>query len=121
MKTIAPISRKANSISLFLSIHSFITIRAFSFVPQHMPFRRLRILNNLHKEEIYGRTCAHPLSALSAEREDKNLGVQEASLEGLGDDHETVGENMAKSVAAWLDSEVRMNIRKLRSKYFSQT
>ncbi len=37
-------------------------------------------------------------------------GVIEASLAGLGDDHEAVGENMAKSVAAWLDDEVRKNI-----------
>mmetsp|Transcript_6770 Transcript_6770/g.11034 ORF Transcript_6770/g.11034 Transcript_6770/m.11034 type:complete len:178 (-) Transcript_6770:1444-1977(-) len=32
-------------------------------------------------------------------------GVQLVSLEGLGDDHETVGENMGKSLAAWLDEE----------------
>ncbi|KAL7431162.1 hypothetical protein ACHAXM_002549 [Skeletonema potamos] len=32
-------------------------------------------------------------------------GVQLVSLAGLGDDHEAVGENMAKSVAAWLDEE----------------
>jgi hypothetical protein len=32
-------------------------------------------------------------------------GVQLVSLAGLGNDHETVGEMMAKSVAAWLDAE----------------
>ena len=32
-------------------------------------------------------------------------GVQLVSLAGLGDDHEAVGENRAKSVAAWLDEE----------------
>ncbi len=37
---------------------------------------------------------------------DGNNGVQEASLAGLGDDHETVGESMAKSIALWLDDEV---------------
>ncbi|KAL7463657.1 hypothetical protein ACHAXS_004018 [Conticribra weissflogii] len=36
---------------------------------------------------------------------DGNNGVQEASLAGLGDDHETVGESMAKSIALWLDDE----------------
>mmetsp|Transcript_31100 Transcript_31100/g.48673 ORF Transcript_31100/g.48673 Transcript_31100/m.48673 type:complete len:182 (-) Transcript_31100:31-576(-) len=32
-------------------------------------------------------------------------GVQLISLEALGDDHETVGDNMGKSLAAWLDDE----------------
>ena len=32
-------------------------------------------------------------------------GVVLVSLAELGDDHETVGENMARSVAAWLDAE----------------
>ena len=32
-------------------------------------------------------------------------GVQLVSLAGLGNDHEAVGETMAKSVAAWLDAE----------------
>lgn len=36
---------------------------------------------------------------------DANIGVETVSLSGLGDDHEAVGENMAKSVAAWLDDE----------------
>lgn len=37
---------------------------------------------------------------------DENNGVQEASLVGLGDDHEAFGESMAKSIALWLDDEV---------------
>jgi len=37
---------------------------------------------------------------------DENNGVQEASLAGLGDDHEVFGESMAKSIALWLDDEV---------------
>lgn len=32
-------------------------------------------------------------------------GVEVVSLAGLGDDHEAVGENMAKSIASWLDEE----------------
>mmetsp|Transcript_31240 Transcript_31240/g.66039 ORF Transcript_31240/g.66039 Transcript_31240/m.66039 type:complete len:171 (+) Transcript_31240:81-593(+) len=36
---------------------------------------------------------------------DENNGVQEASLAGLGDDHEVFGESMAKSIALWLDDE----------------
>lgn len=32
-------------------------------------------------------------------------GVELVSLAGLGDDHEEVGENMANSLAAWLDEE----------------
>jgi hypothetical protein len=46
------------------------------------------------------------LSAAAADEEGN--GVQAVSLEGLGDDHESVGENMSKSVAAWLDAEVRV-------------
>lgn len=34
-------------------------------------------------------------------------GVETVSLDGLGSDHEAVGDRMAKSVAAWLDAEVR--------------
>ena len=50
----------------------------------------------------------HPPSKLlaSSENKESSNGVQTASLEGLGDDHESVGENMSKSVAAWLDAEV---------------
>ena len=32
-------------------------------------------------------------------------GIQMVSLESLGDDHEAVGESMAKSLAVWLDDE----------------
>mmetsp|Transcript_34105 Transcript_34105/g.81627 ORF Transcript_34105/g.81627 Transcript_34105/m.81627 type:complete len:165 (-) Transcript_34105:306-800(-) len=35
----------------------------------------------------------------------QSSGVQLVSLEGLGDDHETVGESMATSLASWLDDE----------------
>lgn len=35
----------------------------------------------------------------------QSSGVQLVSLEGLGDDHETVGESMANSLASWLDDE----------------
>lgn len=38
-------------------------------------------------------------------------GVEAVSLDGLGDDHETVGESMAKSVAAWLDAEVSLYVK----------
>lgn len=37
--------------------------------------------------------------------DESSNGIQLVSLEGLGDDHEAVGENMAKSLAAWLDEE----------------
>ena len=37
--------------------------------------------------------------------EENSGGVQLVSLESLGDDHEAVGENMGKSLAAWLDDE----------------
>ena len=42
---------------------------------------------------------------LAAEETNDAGGVVLVSLAGLGNDHETVGENMAKSVAAWLDAE----------------
>ena len=52
-------------------------------------------------------------------------GVQLVSLEALGNDHEAVGETMAKSVAAWLDAEwmpqeihVRMGMS-VKSSYIS--
>ncbi|KAL7523357.1 hypothetical protein ACHAXR_000140 [Thalassiosira sp. AJA248-18] len=41
----------------------------------------------------------------TADVDDEAGGVQTVSLAGLGDDHEAVGETMAKSVAAWLDAE----------------
>jgi hypothetical protein len=46
-------------------------------------------------------------NAISAAAEETNdtVGVVLVSLAGLGNDHEMVGENMAKSVAAWLDAE----------------
>ena len=56
---------------------------------------------------------------------DDDDGVQLVSLEGLGNDHEAVGETMAKSVVAWLDAEwmpqeihVRMGVS-VRNSYIS--
>ena len=54
----------------------------------------------------YIRPSNEPL-LLSAAADEEGNGVVAVSLDGLGDDHEAVGESMAKSVAAWLDAEVR--------------
>lgn len=45
------------------------------------------------------------LDASVEEGDANDNGIQMVSLEGLGDDHEAVGETMAKSIAAWLDDE----------------
>ena len=57
-----------------------------------------------------GRVQSHsPRSSLlkidAAADDGDAAGVQLVSLAGLGNDHEAVGETMAKSVAAWLDAE----------------
>ena len=41
----------------------------------------------------------------AATTDDNAEGIQMVSLESLGDDHDAVGESMAKSFAAWLDEE----------------
>lgn len=104
MKAITAIGKHENAILLCLWMYSIVAISAFSSVPRYIPFERLTKLNNLGNGAIYGRTVG------LAAKKGSDTGVQEASLEGLGDDHETVGENMAKSVAAWLDSEVRRSV-----------
>ena len=52
--------------------------------------------------------CSHSRLLLSMNNnEGVANGVETVSLDGLGSDHEAVGDRMAKSVAAWLDAEVR--------------
>lgn len=51
------------------------------------------------------RTYNHNSLATRLHAEETSNGVQLISLEALGDDHEQVGENMGKSLAAWLDEE----------------
>jgi len=110
MKAITAIGKHEISLLLCVWMYCISAIGAFSLFPRYIAFPRLTTLNNLGNGAIYGRTCARRFSDLLATRKGSDIGVQEASLEGLGDDHETVGENMAKSVAAWLDSEVRRNV-----------
>ena len=43
---------------------------------------------------------------LSGTTDAEGNGIELVSLDGLGVDHEAIGESMAKSVAAWLDEEV---------------
>lgn len=50
-------------------------------------------------------TYSHNSLATRLHAEETSNGVQLISLEALGDDHETVGDNMGKSLAAWLDEE----------------
>lgn len=69
------------------------------------PSRSLR-----HSDFIVGNgvrvTPRSSLLRIDAAADDADAGgVQLVSLVGLGNDHETVGETMAKSVAAWLDAE----------------
>ena len=51
------------------------------------------------------RTTYNSLTTRLHAAEENSGGVQLVSLESLGDDHEAVGENMGKSLAAWLDDE----------------
>lgn len=58
-------------------------------------------MKNAHKKYIKTQTT------LSGTSEGDGNGIELVSLDGLGVDHEAIGENMARSVAAWLDEEVR--------------
>jgi hypothetical protein len=79
-------------IFIFEGVHSFTSSINYLSVPRILSCRVV--------------TRRRVLSAAAADEEGN--GVQAVSLEGLGDDHESVGENMSKSVAAWLDAEVRV-------------
>ncbi len=51
------------------------------------------------------RSCSLKINVAAAADDGDAAGVQLVSLAGLGNDHEAIGETMAKSVAAWLDAE----------------
>ena len=81
---------------------TLLTVEGFTFSNQ---LSAQRIPTDSPKRQ-FG-TCKYIHSVLSAANDDESNGVQAVSLDGLGGNHELVGENMAKSVAAWLDAEVR--------------
>ncbi|KAL7430466.1 hypothetical protein ACHAXH_002019 [Discostella pseudostelligera] len=63
-------------------------------------------INGSGRENVNLRRIDNAILFAAADAETNDVGgVVLVSLAGLGKDHELVGENMAKSVAAWLDAE----------------
>lgn len=81
--------------------------RCHGFVSNPAPLSSAR--SHLHPNRpepiILTNAAAAASSVDEGEGEAESVGVELVSLAGLGDDHEAVGDNMAKSVAAWLDAE----------------
>ncbi|KAL3770494.1 hypothetical protein ACHAWU_009333 [Discostella pseudostelligera] len=64
------------------------------------------VINGSGRENVNLHRVDNAILFAAAEAETNDTGgVVLVSLAGLGNDHELVGENMAKSVAAWLDAE----------------
>lgn len=81
----------------------------YSFVTNQSPtalFTHCSNSDNLLIKDDTARLSRKIVLRIDASVDDTDTGgVELVSLTGLGEDHEAVGEMMAKSVAAWLDAE----------------
>lgn len=83
-------------------------IHAFSTTAPASSRRASSISSLLPSNLKFHAQISFPFSSTAIFESNAENGVEAASLAGLGDNHAAVGENMAKSVAAWLDAEVRL-------------
>lgn len=102
MKTSSTNCRAACTIILCLILKQ----GAYCFAPAKNDIYVPRISSCTEHVKCIGTSNKHSVLKAAAGQDENS--VEEVSLSGLGDDHEAVGENMSKSVAAWLDAEVRV-------------
>mmetsp|Transcript_26475 Transcript_26475/g.56329 ORF Transcript_26475/g.56329 Transcript_26475/m.56329 type:complete len:169 (-) Transcript_26475:26-532(-) len=85
-----------------------VKLSTLSFLVGSAAMQRCRGFVAAPQSSSFPTRIPHPDRSVHAADGDNDAGaggVEAVSLAALGDDHEAVGEMMAKSVAAWLDEE----------------